>query len=150
MSSLNNVALYDPNIFETNTNHEQLIDYFFTQRKVTEYEEYIDQKDMLRKKKKSIRTYNWLALNLPTKFFDKVNLNNNFEIIIEIWGDKQHHFEGTFNRKKGIIPHILIKLNGDTQIFVKLKFKMNDTDKIFTNFIQIPKRYQINPENINI
>ena len=42
-----------------NINNNDVIDNFFTQRKVTEYEEYIDEKTMQRKKKKkdSIITY---------------------------------------------------------------------------------------------
>ena len=35
-----------------NINNNDVIDNFFTQRKVTEYEEYIDEKTMQRKKKR--------------------------------------------------------------------------------------------------
>ena len=51
------------NILKLN-NHTDDIDYFFTQRKVTEYEEIID-KNMNRKKKKKDITHNFIAINSP-------------------------------------------------------------------------------------
>jgi len=57
-------AKFDSNILKLN-NHNDVIDYFFTQRKVTEFEEFVDQKDMERKKKKKEFTYNFIAINVP-------------------------------------------------------------------------------------
>ena len=65
-----------------NINNNDVIDNFFTQRKVTEYEEYIDEKTMQRKKKKKEVTYNFLALNIPYSLH--VN-NDNISIDINIW-----------------------------------------------------------------
>jgi hypothetical protein len=141
MASLN-TEVYDPNnVFSSTLNNQDVIDYFFTQRKVTDTEEYIDTKSMERKTKKVTKQYNWLALNLPYKFIE--NLGNNFKVDIEIWGDKKLNFEGTILAKNKNIPHLLIKLNGDTKIFIKLSLNINDKIKIFTNFIEIPKRYQL-------
>ena len=55
---------------ETNTHSiENNIDYFFTQRKVNELEEYIDEKTLERKKKKTCSIYNFLAINFPVNKF---------------------------------------------------------------------------------
>jgi len=124
-----------------NYNNNKL-DHFFTQRKVTEYNEHID-KNMKRKQTKKNITYNFLAINLPIL---NDNKNNNLEI--EIWGDLGYNFKGTFSRKEGSFPHLLVKLCGDTQLFVKLDIldlhENKNVDK-FINFIQIPKRYQTVP-----
>jgi hypothetical protein len=126
------------------------IDFFFTQRKVIEHEEYIDPKTIERKKKKKNVTYNFLALNFPnTLFQDKTNIY----IDIEIWGDETYHYHGELNNKNGEMPHLLLKLNNDKQLFVKLSYKQKTIDnndnilKTFKTFIPITKRYQINPED---
>lgn len=128
--------------------HNTNIDFFFTQRKVIEYEEYIDEKTIERKKKKKNVTYNFLALNFPNTLFQN---KKNIYIDIEIWGDENYNYHGELYNKNGEIPHLLLKLNNDKQLFVKLiyKEKNNDTVKIlktFKTFIPITKRYQINPE----
>jgi hypothetical protein len=123
-----------------NYNNNKL-DHFFTQRKVTEYNEHID-KNMKRNETKKVINYNFLAINLPIFKNDK-----NIKLEIEIWGDLGYNFKGIFSRKEGSFPHLLVKLSGDTQLFVKLDINLdngNSLDK-FINFIQIPKRYQSIP-----
>jgi hypothetical protein len=116
-----------------------IIDTFFTQRKVTETEEYIDQKTLERKQKKINKTYNFLALNFP------VRNHNNLVIDIEIWGDNNYSYNGSVIVKNGNIPNLMLKLNNDTQMFIKLIYKNNENNEIyhtFIDFIQISKRYQ--------
>ena len=68
---------------ETNTNSiENNIDYFFTQRKVNELEEYIDEKTLERKKKKTCSIYNFLAINFPVNNFKN---HTSLKIDIEIY-----------------------------------------------------------------
>lgn len=124
---------------------DNTIDYFFTQRKVIEYDESIDEKTLERKKKKNACMYNFLAINFPTCFKSIDNLI----IDVEIWGDEKFNFRGTLNKTDGEIPHLLLKLKDDKMIFIKLIFK--DTDKIlrtFISFIPVIKRYQMTPESV--
>ncbi len=119
---------------------ENNIDYFFTQRKVNEIEEVIDEKTLERKKNKVCHIYNFLAINLPTNSFKSYQ---NLIIDIEIWGDNKFNFKGKLLREDGEIPHLMIKLKEDKNIFVKLIFKDNDKlHKTFINFIPITKRFQ--------
>jgi hypothetical protein len=119
---------------------ENNIDYFFTQRKVTEYTEIIDEKTLERKKKKINSVSNFLAINMPTQFFKNYLL---LTIDIELWGDNMFHFKGQLIKHDGEIPQIMIKLKEDKNIFVKLTFKDNDKlQKTFINFIPITKRFQ--------
>jgi hypothetical protein len=118
---------------------ENNIDYFFTQRKVTEVEEIIDEKTLERKKKKVISINNFLAINLPVNYFKH---NHNLEIDIEIWGDNMFNFKGTIKKQDGEIPHLLIKLKEDKNIFIKIIFKDEEKQKTFISFIPITKRYQ--------
>jgi|UniRef100_A0A6C0HV98 hypothetical protein len=119
---------------------ENNIDYFFTQRKVNEIEEILDEKTLDRKKNKVCHIYNFLAINLPTNSF-KSYLN--LVIDIEIWGDNNYNFKGTFIKNDGEIPHIMIKLKEDKNIFVKLTFKDNDKlNKTYISFIPVTKRFQ--------
>jgi hypothetical protein len=123
-----------------NTNSiENNIDYFFTQRRVTEVEEVIDEKTLERKKKKVISINNFLAINLPVNYFKH---NHHLEIDIEIWGDNMFNFKGTIKKQDGEIPHILIKLKEDKNIFIKIIFKDEEKQKTFISFIPITKRYQ--------
>ena len=127
---------------------ENTIDYFFTQRKVTEYEEIIDEKTLERKKKKKNCIYNFLAINIPSVQHYK-NVSN-LMIDVEIWGDDKYNFRCQIVKQEGDIPHILLKLKEDKNLFVKLIFR--DTDKIlktYINFIQIIKRYQMIPGTIS-
>ncbi len=119
---------------------ENNIDYFFTQRKVNEIEEVIDEKTLERKKNKVCHIYNFLAINLPTNSFKSYQ---NLIIDIEIWGDNNYNFKGTFIKQDGELPHIMIKLKEDKNIFVKLIFKDNDKlNKTYISFIPVTKRFQ--------
>ena len=130
-------------------NHSDNIDHFFTQRKVTEYEEYLD-KNMNRKKKKKDITYNFIAINIP--YYVKVN---NDEIIVKanIWGDEGFKYVGSFNNTEGYIPSILLRLGADKQLFINLKVIIKNGDEMnekeYVTFVSIPKRYQTEP-NINV
>ena len=53
---------------------ENTIDYFFTQRKVTEFEELLDEKTLERKTKKIIAIHNFLAINFPINYFKHFQL----------------------------------------------------------------------------
>lgn len=119
------------------------MDFFFTQRKVVEYDEYIDE-NMNRKKKKKTTNYNFLALNLPLSKYNKME----YDINIEIWGDKGYNYKGKLCQNSGTLPHLLIRLSGDTQIFIKIIVSNNKTNEnsiSLINFIQVPKRYQEEP-----
>ncbi len=126
---------------------ENKIDYFFTQRKVTEYVELIDEKTLERKKKTIKTVSNFLAINMPVQFFKNYS---SLTIDIEIWGDNMFHFKGTIIKHDGEIPQFMIKLKEDKNIFIKLIFKDNDKlQKTFINFIPITKRFQHVNENDN-
>ena len=125
------------------------IDHFFTQRKVTEYEEYLDKKNMTRKKKKKDITYNFIAINIP--YCNYVD-SNFIEIEANIWGDEGFKYVGNFNNIEGNVPLILLKLKNDKQLFINLKVltkKGDETNqKEYVTFITIPKRYQLEPSNV--
>ena len=127
---------------------ENTLEYFFTQRKVTEYEEKIDEKTLERKKKKKNCIYNFLAINIPS--IQQYKNLSNLVIDIEIWGDDKFNFRGQIVKQDGDIPHLLLKLKEDKNLFVKLIFKDNEKLlKTFINFIQIIKRYQMTPGAIS-
>nr|QFG74291.1 MAG: hypothetical protein [Megaviridae environmental sample] len=138
MADLNNKNLHSEWL---NNKHisNNIIDYFFTQRKVTETIEELNDK-LERIKKKVTSVYNFLAINFPVdKIIKKLNINNqNINIEIEIWGDKEYHFKGSINTLSGDIPNLLIRLKNDTQIFVKIIL----SDQNYISFIPINKRYQ--------
>lgn len=132
------------NVIKIN-NHNDIIDYFFTQRKVTEYEEFID-KNMNRKKKKKEITYNFIAINIPYYSFldsDDVVIN------ITIWGDEQFKYHGQMTNKEGYSPGLLLKLGPDKQIFINLNILIkkgdDENEKEYVTFVNIPKRYQVEP-----
>ena len=117
------------------------IDYFFTQRKIVETSEYIDDKTLERKEKKETVTHNFLAINFPTV---KDNFSN---IKIEIWGDNGFNYNGELITSKGNIPNLMLKLNDDSEIFVKLIYYNsnnidNNNEKTYIHFIPVIKRYQ--------
>lgn len=136
----------------------QNIDYFFTQRSLTEEQEYLD-KNMSRKTKKIKVTYNFLALNIPTI---TTTTNNNGETIekpmefdIEIYGDEGYHYKGTIKSYQGIIPNFMIPIKTDKKLFVNINYKYSESlgsDKTLTkkyvNFIEVPKRFQLE-EDLN-
>lgn len=135
---------YDPDsVWENNINHENIIDYFFTQRKITEYEEIVD-KSLERKTKKKIVTHNFLAINLPNNLLKNIK---DLSVDIEIWGDKKYHYKGRLQNMNGTFPSLLVKLDTDKELFVKLFYKdENSTVKNIVKFIPILKRYQSAPE----
>lgn len=130
----------------TNTNNtENTIDYFFTQRKVNEIEEYIDEKTLDRKKKKICHIYNFLAINFPLSYFKSYHT---LIIDVEIWGDMMFHYKGTIIKQDGEIPHMMVKLKEDKNMFVKLTFRDDDKlNKTFISFIPVNKRYQHTNDN---
>ncbi len=116
------------------------IDYFFTQRKVNEFVDILDEKTLERKTQKVCNTFNFLAINFPTHLFKN---SHNLLIDIEIWGDNMFNFKGTINKQDGEIPHMMIKLKEDKNIFVKLIFKENEKVlKTYISFIPVTKRFQ--------
>jgi len=128
------------NQINNNNSIENNIDYFFTQRKVTEIEELIDEKTLERRKNKVCHVYNFLAINLPTNSFKGYQ---NLIIDIEIWGDNNYNFKGTFTKQDGEMPHIMVKLKEDKNMFIKLIFKDNDKlNKTYISFIPVTKRFQ--------
>ena len=143
-----NLDCYDPNSEWLNpVNIDNKIDHFFTQRKVIEYYEEIDKQTLKREKNKRTVTHNFLAINFPNHQFENLNkLDSNIKIDIEIWGDENYNYKGSLENNSGKIPDLLIKLNEDKQIFVKLIYRDNDSIlKTFVNFIPVIKRYQSVP-----
>lgn len=116
-----------------------IIDHFFTQRKITETIEKLDS-SLVRTEEKIKKVQNFLALNFPiNKLSKKLNISNEkIEINVEIWGDRNFHFNGSIIANTENIPSILVKLQNDTQIFVKITFDNNN----YISFIPIHKRYQ--------
>ena len=128
----------------------QNIDYFFTQRSLTEEQEYLD-KHMNRKNKKVKTVHNFLALNIPTiitpdKSTGKL-IEDNLGFDIEVFGDDGYHYKGSITSYQGIVPNFMIPLKGDNKIFVHINYKYIDSNqtqinKTFINFIDVPKRFK--------
>ena len=143
------------NTLKTQKKPFQNIDYFFTQRSLTEEHEYID-KHMVRKTKKVKVTNNFLALNIPTII---TTTNSNGQTIekplgfdIEIFGDEGYHYKGTITSFLGIIPNFMIPIKGDKKLFVNINYKVSDTNdnhtsRKYVNFIEVPKRFQLIDDN---
>ena len=138
------------NTLKTQKKPFQNIDYFFTQRTLTEEQDFID-KNMNRKMKKIKVTHNFLALNIPTII--TTNTTNGLTIEkplgfdIEIFGDDGYHYKGTISSFQGIIPNFMIPIKGDKKLIININYKFNDsnensTTKKFVNFIEVPKRFQ--------
>ena len=128
---------------------DNTIDYFFTQRRVTECEDVLDDKTLERKNIKSNKVYNFLAINIPCSQFKNIP---NLSIEVEIWGDDKFNFKGSIIKHDGEIPHLMLKLKEDKTIFVKLIFKEKTNEviknlKTFICFIPVIKRYQMTPES---
>ena len=128
----------------------QNIDYFFTQRKLTEEQDFID-KNMNRKMKKVKMTHNFLALNIPTIITTNITNGQTVEkpmsFDIEMYGDEGYHYKGTITSFQGIIPNFMIPIKGDKKLFININYKFNDGNedsltRKFVNFIEVPKRYQ--------
>jgi hypothetical protein len=132
----------------------QNIDYFFSQRSLSEEQEYID-KNMNRKINKVKVTHNFLAINIPT-----IITNNNGQtenplgFDIEIFGDEGYHYKGTITSYQGTIPNFMIPIKEDKKLFVNINYKSTDTQnntttKKFVNFIEVPKRFQSDNKKID-
>jgi len=133
----------------------QNIDYFFTQRTLSEEHEYID-KNMNRKIKKIKVTHNFLALNIPTILTTNTINGESVEkpmgFDVEIFGDDGYHYKGTITSFQGIIPNFMIPIKGDKKLFININYKFNDSNEIssikkFVNFIEVPKRFQMTEDN---
>lgn len=133
----------------------QSIDYFFTQRELTEDHEYID-KNMNRKTKKVKVKHNFLALNIPTIQFTTTENGQSVDkpmgFDIEIYGDEGYNYKGTITSYQGIIPNFMVPIKGDKKLFVNINYKFSDSNnnplsKKFVNFIEVPKRFQMVDEN---
>jgi len=133
----------------------QNIDYFFTQRNLTEDQEYID-KNMNRKTKKIKVNLNFLALNIPT-IITTVDTNGQSRdkmlgFDVEIFGDEGYHYKGSITSYQGVVPSLLIQIKNDKKLFVHVNYKLNDDNnnpqsKKFVNFIEVPKRFQLIDDN---
>jgi hypothetical protein len=128
----------------------QSLDYFFTQRSLTETQEYID-KNLMRQDKKIKLTHNFLAINIPTNISTITqsgqNIDKPYAFDIKIFGDKGYHYEGSISSFEGVIPNFMIQVNEDKKIFVNIVCKFKDSNnniflKEFINFIDVPKRFQ--------
>ena len=137
---MSNIESYDPSSsWLSDVTHDNSIDYFFTQRKIIEYEEKLDE-NLNRKKIKKNVTINFLALTFPNNQFQN---KSQLKIKIEIWGDIKYHYIGTLENIEGDYPHLLLQLDDDKELFVKLQYLNDDKSlKTFTTFIPIIKRYQ--------
>jgi hypothetical protein len=133
---------------QINSSVDNNIDYFFTQRKVSEHIDTLDEKTLERKTQKVCNVYNFLAINFPTHLFKN---NHNLVIDIEIWGDNMYNFKGTIKKQEGEMPHMMIKLKEDKQIFVKIIFREDDKIlKTYISFIPVTKRFQhVNDNHTN-
>ena len=138
------------NTLKNTTNTFQTIDYFFTQRALTETQEYLD-KNLKRQDKKIKLTHNFLALNIPTNISiitqSGQNIDKLYSFDIKIFGDKGYHYEGTISSFEGVIPNFMIQVKEDKKIFINIVCKFKDSNnnifiKEFINFIEVPKRFQ--------
>ena len=124
------------------------IEYFFTQRKINEEQEYLD-KSLTRKNKQVSVVYNFLAINIPNILVDEVTTG--FDI--EIFGDNGYHYKAFLSSYQGTIPHFLIPLKGDKKMFINILPKIENKEKVnmenitfkknYIAFIEVPKRYQL-------
>ena len=106
---------------------------------------------MERKIRKIKRVINYVALTLPE--MEKNNFN------LEVYGDQGYQYKGRINSFEGNIPHLLIPLRGDSQLFVHINTVVDKTKEVplseddnsnkkYISFIPVPKRYQdIKPKN---
>ena len=127
-------------------NNQNSIDHFFTQRKITKHVEYVDTKDMNRKKKTVDVKLNFIAINIP--FYDNVDDNNTVSIEMKVFGNTSLKYHGIHESKEGYFPSIMLKLGDDKQLFVHIVFKTGDENivgKEYVSFIDIPIRYQVQP-----
>lgn len=130
--------------YQTIINHKkniQPISYFFTQRKISETTEaYNNNMEIITKDINY--TQNYVAIVIPKR-------DNNLPLIIEIHGDNGYEYTGKITSYTQNNPDLLIPLQDDKQIFVKITFDsidgMNDHPG-FKTFIHIPSRYRNNDD----
>jgi hypothetical protein len=145
------------NSFKQTTRPFQTIDYFFTQRSLTEDQEFLD-KSMTRQIKKIKVTHNFLALSIPTVILNEGLTDNKQEYSekplgfdIEIYGDNGYSYKGTITSYQGVIPNFMIPIKGDKKLFVNINYKYTNNDDSYTkkyiNFIEVPKRFQMGEDN---
>ena len=96
------------------------IEYFFSQRKVIEEQEYLD-KNLNRKNKQVTVVYNFLAINIPNILVDEITTG--FDI--EIFGDNGYHYKAFLSSYQGTIPHFLVPLKGDKKMFINILPKID-------------------------
>ena len=123
------------------------LEFFFTQRKINEDQEYLD-KSLNRKNKQVSVNYNFLAINVPNILVDE--LVSGFDV--EIFGDSGYHYKAFITGYQGFIPHFLIPLKGDKKMFVNILPKIENKEvtkydnlpfnRNYIAFIEVPKRYQ--------
>ena len=115
---------------KTQNKNFNTLDYFFSQRTLTEEQEYID-KNMNRKTKKIKVTHNFLAINIPTIITSTSSNGNNVETSlgfdIEIFGDEGYHYKGTISSHQGIIPNFMIPIKTDKRLFVNVNYNFSQT-----------------------
>ena len=134
---MSSVQPFNKSSWMTKINNDSSIDFFFTQRKVVETSEYLDDKTLERKEKKETITHNFLEINLPLVKDEFKNIK------IELWGDRGYNYEGEIKTLNGHCPNLLLKLNDDTEIFIKLIYvNLTNEEKTYINFINVLKRYQ--------
>jgi hypothetical protein len=122
-------------LYESTTEHIPNIDHFFTQRTMTEEQEYFD-KTLTRQVKVQKKTYNLLEIN--------IKLNHELTYNIEIYGDNGFLYRGQLTTLEGSQPLLMIPIKSDKRIFVNFTTNNNDNKpaKRITTFIDVPKRYQ--------
>lgn len=138
-------------------NNFRTIEYFFTQRKINEEQEFLD-KSLNRKNKTVSVVYNFLAVNIPNILVDE--MITGFDV--EIFGDMGYHYKAFISNYQGIVPHFLIPLKGDKKMFVNIVPKIEKTkdgfkydpealniSKNYVAFIEVPKRYQAIDHNLS-
>jgi len=140
------------NTLKIQKNTFQTIDYFFTQRTMTEEHENID-KHMIRKIKKNKVIHNFLALNIPTilttNTLNGQTISKPTGFDIEIYGDEGYNYKGTITSFQGVVPNFMIPIKCDKKLFININYNFNDVNnnsqtKKFINFIDVPKRFQAN------
>ena len=136
-------TVFNNEIFEEEFSKSNQIDFFFTKR-TTSYTKEVIQKDLSRKDQKFTCVNNFIVLNLN---FDNIKLDD--IIHVEMWGDKGYYYQGKISESKGIFPLIALKLKDDSQIFIKFIIEKNESKSTnYINFINIPKKYQLEDEDL--
>lgn len=135
-------TVFQNEIFNKEYSKNNTFDYFFTKR-TTSYTKEIINKDLSREDKKFKCVNNFMVLNLNLDDLKKEDTIN-----MEIWGDKGYFYNGKIFDNSGFFPSLALKLKEDTQLFLKIKItNKNNEDINYINFINIPKKYQIDEDD---